>query len=140
MMMTRMLQFLKGSHTQETSLLKPPPLIRSIAAAMSYSSGAKPLLHPKADASSSSSYDYLRNMQLHDVLNGSICLQDSQDKHQKAKLLESLCVENPKLSSLCGILFPNNSQSVWSGPHSLLHQRNSACASSIHAAIGTFME
>ncbi|XP_057430732.1 uncharacterized protein LOC130723642 [Lotus japonicus] len=53
MMIKRM--FLKPSHTQQTSsLLKPPPLIRSIAAAMSYSSGAKPLHHPKADTSSSS--------------------------------------------------------------------------------------
>ncbi|XP_061375996.1 uncharacterized protein LOC133318070 [Gastrolobium bilobum] len=65
--------------------------------------------------------------------------KESQDKHQKAKLLESLCFENPKLSSLCGILFPKN-QSIWSGPHSLIQQRNSASTSSIHAAIGTFMK
>ncbi|KAG4968408.1 hypothetical protein JHK87_034059 [Glycine soja] len=63
----------------------------------------------------------------------------SQDKQQKAKLLESLYSENHKLSSLCGILFPQNSQSVWSGPHSLIQKRNSARTSSIHAAIRTFM-
>ncbi|CAJ2649233.1 unnamed protein product [Trifolium pratense] len=66
--------------------------------------------------------------------------KEPQDRHQKAKLLESLCSENPMLSSLCGTLFPKNSQSVWSGPHSLLHQRNSARTSSIHAAIGSFLE
>ncbi|KAG4937852.1 hypothetical protein JHK82_045659 [Glycine max] len=64
----------------------------------------------------------------------------SQDKQQKGKLLESLYSENPKLSSLCGILFPQNSQSVWSGPHSLIRKTNSARTSSIHAAIRTFME
>ena len=80
--------------------------------------------------------DYL---QLISVLNSSICLQGSQDKQQKAKLLESLYSENHKLSSLCGILFPQNSQSVWSGPHSLIQKRNSARTSSIHAAIRTFM-
>ncbi|XP_027360700.1 bromodomain testis-specific protein [Abrus precatorius] len=66
--------------------------------------------------------------------------EGSQDKTQKAKLLESLYCENPKLSSLCGILFPQNSQSVWSGPHSLIQRRNSARTSSIHAAIRTFMD
>lgn len=66
--------------------------------------------------------------------------KEPQDKHQKAKLLESLCSENPMLSSLCGTLFPKNSQSVWSGPHSLIHQRKSARTSSIHAAIGSLME
>ncbi|WJX21860.1 hypothetical protein P8452_11232 [Trifolium repens] len=66
--------------------------------------------------------------------------KEPQDRHQKAKLLESLCSENPMLSSLCGTLFPKNSQSVWSGPHSLVHQRNSARTSSIRAAIGSFME
>ncbi|RDX97608.1 Bromodomain-containing protein 4B, partial [Mucuna pruriens] len=64
----------------------------------------------------------------------------SQDKQQKGKLLENLCSENPKLSSLCGILFPQNSQSAWSGPHSLIQKRNSARSSSIHAAIRTFMD
>ncbi|XP_020221873.1 bromodomain testis-specific protein [Cajanus cajan] len=64
----------------------------------------------------------------------------SQDKEQKGKLLESLYSENPKLSSLCGILFPQNSQSVWSGPHSLIQKRSSARTSAIHAAIRTFME
>ncbi|KAK7412013.1 hypothetical protein VNO78_03459 [Psophocarpus tetragonolobus] len=64
----------------------------------------------------------------------------SQDKLQTGKLLESLYTENPKLSSLCGILFPQNSQSVWSGPHSLIQKTNSARTSSIHAAIRTFME
>ncbi|KAK2446930.1 hypothetical protein QL285_006343 [Trifolium repens] len=66
--------------------------------------------------------------------------KEPQDRHQKAKLLESLCSENPMLSSLCGTLFPKNNQSVWSGPHSLVHQRNSARTSSIRAAIGSFME
>ncbi|XP_014519063.1 bromodomain-containing protein 4B [Vigna radiata var. radiata] len=64
----------------------------------------------------------------------------SQDKQQKSKLLESLYKENPKLSGLCGILFPQNSQSVWSGPHSLIQRTNSARTTSIHAAISSFME
>lgn len=64
----------------------------------------------------------------------------TEDKQQKGKLLESLYSENPKLSSLCATLFPQNSHSVWSGPHSLIHKRNSARTSSIHAAIRTFME
>ncbi|KAK7331575.1 hypothetical protein VNO80_28311 [Phaseolus coccineus] len=64
----------------------------------------------------------------------------SQGKQQKSELLESLFSENPKLSSLCGILFPQNGQSVWNGPHSLIQRRNSARTSSIHAAIRTFME
>ncbi|CAJ1963758.1 unnamed protein product [Sphenostylis stenocarpa] len=64
----------------------------------------------------------------------------SQDKQQKSKVLEILYSENPRLSTLCGILFPQNSQSVWSGPHSLIQKRNSARTSSIHAAIRTFME
>ncbi|RYR11744.1 hypothetical protein Ahy_B04g069262 [Arachis hypogaea] len=66
--------------------------------------------------------------------------KESRDKHQKAQLLESLYVENPKLSSLCGILFPNNTQSVWSGPHSLVQRQNSSRTSSIHAAIRTLMD
>ncbi|ESW20556.1 hypothetical protein PHAVU_006G219000 [Phaseolus vulgaris] len=64
----------------------------------------------------------------------------SQGKQQKSELLQSLYSENPKLSSLCGILFPQNSQCVWNGPHSLIQRRNSARTSSIHAAIRTFME
>nr|XP_027193187.1 ankyrin repeat, bromo and BTB domain-containing protein DDB_G0293800 isoform X1 [Cicer arietinum]XP_027193192.1 ankyrin repeat, bromo and BTB domain-containing protein DDB_G0293800 isoform X1 [Cicer arietinum] len=66
--------------------------------------------------------------------------KESQDRHQKAKLLESLCHENPMLSNLCEAMFPKNSRSVWSGPHSLIHRTNSARTRSIHAAIGSFME
>ncbi|MED6195210.1 hypothetical protein PIB30_035820 [Stylosanthes scabra] len=66
--------------------------------------------------------------------------KESRDKHQKAQLLESLYVENPKLSSLCGILFPNNTQSVWSGPHSLVQRQNPTRTTSLHAAIRTLMD
>lgn len=66
--------------------------------------------------------------------------KEPQNSHQKAKLLESFYSENPMLSSLCGTLFPENSQSVWSGPHSLIRQRNSARSSSIHAAIRSLMK
>ncbi|XP_019440407.1 PREDICTED: transcription factor GTE11 isoform X2 [Lupinus angustifolius] len=67
--------------------------------------------------------------------------KESQGKHQRAKLLKSLYIENPKLASLCGILFPKNSDSVWSGAHSLIQQhRDPARTSSIHAAITSFME
>ncbi|KAK7302365.1 hypothetical protein RJT34_13253 [Clitoria ternatea] len=75
---------------------------------------------------------------------GQAAFVQQQKKHkgsqEKAKFLESLCSEDPKLSSLCAILFPQNSKSLWSGPHSLMPQRNSARTSSIHAAISTFME
>ncbi|KAE9599371.1 putative chromatin remodeler Bromodomain family [Lupinus albus] len=67
--------------------------------------------------------------------------KESQGKYQRAKLLKTLYIENPNLASLCGILFPKNSDSVWSGPHSLIQQqRDSARTSSIHSAITSFME
>ncbi|KAI4296186.1 hypothetical protein L6164_036164 [Bauhinia variegata] len=66
--------------------------------------------------------------------------KESQDKREKAKLLESLYVENPQLSSLCGILFPRKSDSVWNGSHSLNPRHNPARSSSIHVAIQTFMK
>ncbi|XP_007041233.2 PREDICTED: SWR1 complex bromodomain subunit bdf1 [Theobroma cacao] len=65
--------------------------------------------------------------------------KESQERQQRAKMLESFCIENPILLNLCGILFPNNQKSVWSGPHSLVKNQVSR-TSPIHAAIETFMK
>ncbi|KAG6396373.1 hypothetical protein SASPL_142521 [Salvia splendens] len=69
--------------------------------------------------------------------------KDSLDKNQRAKMLENLrYLENPMLLELYGTLFTDNSQSLWSGPHSLVGQkqersnrRNSFCS-----AISAFMK
>ncbi|KAE8663578.1 F-box/LRR-repeat protein [Hibiscus syriacus] len=65
--------------------------------------------------------------------------KDSQERQQRSKMLESFRFENPMLLNLCGILFPDNKKSVWSGPHSLAQNRGSR-TSAIHAAIETFMK
>ncbi|XWS62415.1 hypothetical protein CRYUN_Cryun06bG0008800 [Craigia yunnanensis] len=65
--------------------------------------------------------------------------KESQEREQRAKTLESFRFENPMLLNLCGILFPDNQKSVWSGPHSLVQNRGSR-TSPIHAAIETFMK
>ncbi|XWS67478.1 hypothetical protein CRYUN_Cryun04dG0009900 [Craigia yunnanensis] len=65
--------------------------------------------------------------------------KESQERQQRAKMLESFHFENPLLLNLCGILFPDNQKSVWSGPHSLAQNRGSR-ASPIDAAIETFMK
>ncbi|KAF7842786.1 bromodomain testis-specific protein [Senna tora] len=67
--------------------------------------------------------------------------KDSKDKHERAKLFEKFCFENPQLSSLCGTLFPKSNLSVWSGPHSLNHQpKTSTRTNPICAAIETYMK
>ncbi|TQE07373.1 hypothetical protein C1H46_007026 [Malus baccata] len=66
--------------------------------------------------------------------------QESQERrHKKVKAYESLQFENPMLLDLCGTLFPNNSKSIWSGPHSLVQHRSSR-TSSIHAAVNMLMK
>ncbi|KAM1392575.1 hypothetical protein ACFX2I_020138 [Malus domestica] len=66
--------------------------------------------------------------------------QESQERrHKKVTAYESLQFENPMLLDLCGTLFPNNSKSIWSGPHSLVQHRSSR-TSSIHAAINMLMK
>ncbi|KAI5356341.1 PREDICTED: bromodomain-containing [Prunus dulcis] len=65
--------------------------------------------------------------------------QESQERHKKVKAYEHLQFENPMLLDLCGTLFPNNSKSIWSGPHSLVQHRSSH-TSSIHAAINMLMK
>ncbi|OMO92266.1 hypothetical protein COLO4_17725 [Corchorus olitorius] len=65
--------------------------------------------------------------------------KESQERQQRAKLLESFRFENPMLLNLCGILFPDNQKSVWSGPHSLVKNQGSR-TSPIHAAIETLMK
>ncbi|PIN18596.1 hypothetical protein CDL12_08731 [Handroanthus impetiginosus] len=65
------------------------------------------------------------------------------DKNQRAKMLENLrYLENPMLLKLYGTLFADNSQSFWSGPHSLVsHQRRSRGSNaSLHASIASFMK
>lgn len=71
---------------------------------------------------------------------GLILSQELQEKHKKSKVCKNLELENPMLLDLCGILFPDNHKSVWSGPHSLNQHHRSARTSSIHAAIATFMK
>ncbi|KAK4605318.1 hypothetical protein RGQ29_013407 [Quercus rubra] len=66
--------------------------------------------------------------------------KELQEKHKKSKVCKNLELENPMLLDLCGILFPDNHKSVWSGPHSLNQHHRSAHTSSIHAAIATFMK
>ncbi|KAK8522376.1 hypothetical protein V6N13_115348 [Hibiscus sabdariffa] len=65
--------------------------------------------------------------------------KESQERQQRSKMLESFRFENPMLLNLCGILFPDNKKSVWSGPHSLVQNRGSR-TTPIHAAIETFMK
>ncbi|XVE94185.1 hypothetical protein REPUB_Repub01dG0260100 [Reevesia pubescens] len=65
--------------------------------------------------------------------------KESQERQQRAKMLESFRFENPMLLNLCGILFPNNQKSVWSGPHSLVQNQGSR-TTPIHEAIETFMK
>ncbi|OMO75206.1 hypothetical protein CCACVL1_16303, partial [Corchorus capsularis] len=64
--------------------------------------------------------------------------KESQERRQRAKLLEGFRFENPMLLDLCGILFPDKQKSVWSGPHSLVKNQGSR-TSPIHAAIETLM-
>ncbi|KAL6494481.1 hypothetical protein OROGR_031281 [Orobanche gracilis] len=49
------------------------------------------------------------------------------DKKQRAKMLENLrYLENPMLLELYGTLFANNTQSFWTGPHSLFGRNQSS--------------
>ncbi|KAG6398658.1 hypothetical protein SASPL_140125 [Salvia splendens] len=69
--------------------------------------------------------------------------KDSLDKNQRAKMLENLrYLENPMLLELYGTLFTDNSQSLWSGPHSLVGQKQerSNRRSSFCSAISAFMK
>ncbi|KAK6945476.1 Bromodomain [Dillenia turbinata] len=67
--------------------------------------------------------------------------KESQEKRHKAQMYESfLRFENPMLEKLCETLFPNNSRSVWSGPHSLAYQQHPARKSSLDAAVSLFMK
>ncbi|XVE48565.1 hypothetical protein DITRI_Ditri01bG0011700 [Diplodiscus trichospermus] len=67
-----------------------------------------------------------------------------KESQERAKLLESFRFENPMLLNLCGILFPNNQKSVWSGPRSLVQnlgsQNRGSRTNPIHAAIETFLK
>ncbi|CDO97612.1 unnamed protein product [Coffea canephora] len=63
------------------------------------------------------------------------------DKNQRAKMYERLrYLENPMLFELCGTLFDDKNKSVWTGPHSLVHQERFPRKSSILAAITSFMK
>ncbi|GAV90210.1 Bromodomain domain-containing protein [Cephalotus follicularis] len=66
--------------------------------------------------------------------------QDPQELQEKAKLYESFQFENPMLLSLCGVLFPDNHKSVWSGQHSLAQYQGPRRISSIHKAVETLMK
>ncbi|GKV32148.1 hypothetical protein SLEP1_g40775 [Rubroshorea leprosula] len=66
--------------------------------------------------------------------------KESQERQDKAKMLNSFYHENPVLLNLCETLFPNNQNSVWRGPHSIFQHQGSSQTSSIQAAIETFMK
>ncbi|PPD72050.1 hypothetical protein GOBAR_DD31052 [Gossypium barbadense] len=65
--------------------------------------------------------------------------KEAQERQQRSKMLESFCFENPMLLKLCGVLFPDNKKSVWSGRHSLVLNRDSQ-TSLVHSAIESFMK
>ena len=69
-----------------------------------------------------------------------VCSQGTEETHQKVKANQIKIFENPMLLDLCGVLFPCNSKSVWSGPHSLVHRQSTSRTSSIYAAIDTLMK
>ena len=72
---------------------------------------------------------------------GAYCSQELLDKNQRAKMYERLrYLENPMLFELCGTLFDDKNKSVWTGPHSLVHQERFPRKSSILAAITSFMK
>ncbi|KAL6545716.1 hypothetical protein OROGR_009590 [Orobanche gracilis] len=64
------------------------------------------------------------------------------DKKQRAKMLENLrYLENPMLLELYGTLFADNTQSFWTGPHSLVgRNRSSNRRSSFHSAVSSLMK
>ncbi|GLT85771.1 hypothetical protein SLE2022_039490 [Rubroshorea leprosula] len=66
--------------------------------------------------------------------------KESQERQDKAKMLNSFYHENPILLNLCETLFPNNQNSVWRGPHSIFQHQGPSQTSSIQAAIETFMK
>ncbi|XP_057792041.1 uncharacterized protein LOC131008938 [Salvia miltiorrhiza] len=69
--------------------------------------------------------------------------KDPLDKNQRAKMFENLrYLENPMLLELYGTLFTDNSQSLWSGPHSLVGQKHEGSnrRSSLCSAISAFMK
>ncbi|KAM7251141.1 hypothetical protein ACFE04_023024 [Oxalis oulophora] len=62
--------------------------------------------------------------------------KESEARLLRAQLLETFQFQNPNLLSLCGILFPENRKSVWSGPHSLVkHKGRPSRTSLIHKAV-----
>ncbi|KAK9929074.1 hypothetical protein M0R45_026184 [Rubus argutus] len=65
--------------------------------------------------------------------------KEAQERRKKVKASENLQFENPMLLDLCGFLFPKDTKSIWSGPHSLVQHRISH-NSSIHAAINMLMK
>ncbi|OWM79332.1 hypothetical protein CDL15_Pgr003505 [Punica granatum] len=67
-------------------------------------------------------------------------MKEAREKKHKAQLYKSLYSENPTVLSLCGSLFPEDPNSVWSGPHSLVLRRRPSQSSSILAAIESFMK
>ncbi|KAK4254446.1 hypothetical protein QN277_009830 [Acacia crassicarpa] len=69
--------------------------------------------------------------------------KESQNKQERAKLVEKFRYENPQLSSLCATLFPKSRISVWSGPNSLNHERKTFAGTrtnSISAVVQTLMK
>lgn len=70
-------------------------------------------------------------------------VQELLDKNQREKMLENLrYLENPKLLELYGTLFADSSKSLWSGPHSLVGQKQEGSnrRSSFISTISSYMK
>ncbi|XP_030503612.2 uncharacterized protein LOC115718926 [Cannabis sativa] len=66
--------------------------------------------------------------------------KEIEESHKKFKANQIKLLENPMLLDLCGVLFPDNPKSIWRGPHSLVHCKNTSRRSSIHTAIDSLMK
>ncbi|KAK4766365.1 hypothetical protein SAY87_008007 [Trapa incisa] len=64
-------------------------------------------------------------------------MKEARERDQRAQMYQS---QNPALLSLCRTLFPENPNSVWNGPGSLVPQRRPAQPGSIFTAIESFMK
>ncbi|XP_068647772.1 uncharacterized protein [Aristolochia californica] len=67
--------------------------------------------------------------------------EESSKQHNQAQIISSpLHYENPAILRLCGMLFPSDPKSGWSGPHSLIHHDLPAHDTPINSAIAMFMK
>ncbi|KAG9456981.1 hypothetical protein H6P81_001489 [Aristolochia fimbriata] len=68
-------------------------------------------------------------------------LEESSKKCNDTQLINRLLhYENPEIMHLCGMLFPSNPRSGWSGPHSLINHDMPSNDTPINSAIAMFMK